>query len=141
MQKQWTLILLSLVFFLISCHTTKLDPDSYTDKQIVFGNGGGFAGAYHEYVLQDSGDIFFKEGIKASYTWIKRLKKEEVDQIFSNYQVLELENMEFNKPGNLYYFIGMKKNGDNHKLVWSDESKPDKNIQLIYRILMHHIQA
>jgi hypothetical protein len=132
---------MSVLFVAISCHTTKLNPESYTGKQIIFGNGGGFAGAYREFVLQETGDLYMKEDINQDYVWVKRLDKNQTDQAFQNYTVLGIDKMKINKPGNMYYFVGMKIQGNDQKLVWGDEVKVERNLQLFYRILMHNIEV
>lgn len=141
MQKNTNYFLLIFSILLISCHSSKQDPATFSGKQIIFGNGGGFAGAYNEYVLQENGDFYKKEAIKGDYNWVKRLDKDLAEQIFTNYTTLEIEKINMNKPGNIYYFVGMKDEVNEHKLIWGDQIKVDQNLQLFYRILMHHLQA
>jgi hypothetical protein len=115
-----------------SCNPLKLVP---TDDYIQIGHGGGFSGQEMHYTIYTNGHVKQEDTLKC------RLKQEDTDQIFKNIKVLDLDNLNWNKPGNLYKFIEYSINNKTHKVVWdTNASDYDEKLNLFYNHVSHLIQ-
>lgn len=112
---------------------------NYPKNIIYFGNGGGFSGLETTYGLMESGDLYKKKNLGDEYTFLTRLKSDDVKQIFLNFEFLGLATMQLNEPGNTYSFIEISNSEKKHKLTWSGQAAPG-NLKLFYSILQHFIQ-
>ena len=129
-----TITIFSMLLF-SSCKTTgQISPQKYEGKQIEFGSGGGFSGAIKSYTLLDNGTLFENIAFKDSSVVLLKLEKNLVDQIFTNYDVLNLSILSMNEPGNTYNFMNFRDENTEQNLVWSGNSI-DKNLNLFYKIL------
>jgi hypothetical protein len=108
------------------CRAQRATPDTYTGRQLIFGNGGGFSGAESTYVLLDNGQLFSVETDKATrqekYKPLKQLSLTITRQLFSKAEALQLEQLAFSHPGNMYYFIGLQENNTTHRATWGHPS-------------------
>ena len=117
---------LLLAFALLSaCHHKHYTPGEFPDEQLRFGSGGGFSGAVTEYILLENGQLFRMDSMKKDTTEIAKLPKKEAKSLLEEAEELNLEKMTIEEPGNMYYFIGMKKKEEMHKVTWG---KPDYTI-------------
>lgn len=136
MQQPYTLFIF-LLFFTIGCHPDKDFPTRFKGEMIRFGQGGGFSGAVTEFVLLDDGRLFQKPWRDTSVVFMVRWEKKFTDQIFNNYKTLDLKNLTYNEPGDLYYFIDYQ-SGDNphHRIVWGKPGfHPEENLVTYYNVL------
>jgi hypothetical protein len=116
-------------------------PETYTGRQLSFGNGGGFNGAASSYVLLDNGLLFSvtfdKQTHKDTYTSLKKLSPAITRQLFSKAEELHLSQAAFSHPGNLYYFIDLKANSASHRITWGDPRHQVPNeAETLYHQLM-----
>ena len=137
-------ILLRIFSFLIlgtlfCCGTTKINLSSYEGKSITFGNGGGVSGIEYSKVLLDNGKLFSEENMGTSHTYLKRIRQEDADQLFLSADILQLENIELNSPGNTYKFIEFKSANSENRIVWSANNASNE-LQILYRILTNKAQ-
>ncbi len=103
-----------------SCKTQRLTLKDYNGPKLFFGSGGGFAGTFKEYILLPNGQVFFSEN-GGSVRELKAVKKRQAKPFFKSADRLNLLNIVYNKPGNMYYYIRYRtKDGDN-KLSWGRE--------------------
>jgi len=110
------LIYVILVFSNASnCSTPK------KNKEIKFGEGGGFTEAIIEYQIKANGDIFINKSLEKEYRKIKTLSKSEMKQIQNKLLKLSSETFQFNHPFNIYYFIET----DKGKIIWGDPEFPE----------------
>ena len=116
------------------CAQTQLLPKNFKGQQIEFGSAGGFAGAVNSYTLLENGKLYKNNVFKDTSTFLMDVNLNLVQQIFTNYDVLNLSSIDVNEPGNLYKFVTYKSDGQEHKMVWSGKSE-DKNLNLFYGIL------
>ena len=131
-----------LVFSFSYCKSVQYShPSEFPGAKISFGNGGGFAGTYKEYLLCENGQLFYRTSEKASFNELEKLEQTESKQCFSNFSQLGLKNLEINDPGNLYYFLKFEEKEEQHQLIWggihSNEKSPAK---LFYQNLMHLVK-
>lgn len=119
------LLLLLLVF--MGCSTTRYtNPTEYPDARINFGHGGGFSGMIIEYALLDNGQLLKKTNQVDSFEMVTTIDKNQTTQLFDNYKFLNIENLQYNQPGNMYNFIHFHHLDSEHKITWSSNQYPDQ---------------
>ena len=127
---------------LICCKTaTRSTPANYPGVQMVIGSGGGVTGQVISYHLFENGIVFKSSGVVTkSYEHLGKISSTVTAQIFDNYQALDLENIKFEFPGNLYYFIERKQGDKSSKIIWGDDDpQVPKNATLFYSIFDHQL--
>jgi hypothetical protein len=60
-----------------------------------------------------------------------------VKQVFNNVEVLKLQEINVNKPGNMYNFIRIKDKDVDHQIVWSGQDAVSEEVIKFYAILKH----
>ncbi len=131
------ILILSVCLLIQNCKTTAYTPDDYPENQIIFGSGGGFAGTYNYYYLFENGELYKNSTTDEKYLKVKKVKKNQVKQVFNNYDLLKLKDYTFNDPGNISYFIHFKNKEVDHKIQWGGGNEViDKNVDTMYKILM-----
>lgn len=137
-----SVIILLICLVANSCKTKDVvSPDEYEGNKLILSHGGGFAGKYKTYCLLDNGQLFKSAKQFEANDPVVGLKKEAVNQIFSNYETLGLGNVKMQSYGNLNYSITMvSENGDEHKLIWEKGQIGTENLQLYYRNIMNQIR-
>ncbi len=104
MKKKFLLIAFSFLLF-THCKVVKYTPDKLPTKQVVFGDGGGFAGIETSYILLENGQLFRQVGTEGKYQELRGIKPKEAKVFFDKVASLQLYKMDIEKPGNLYYFL------------------------------------
>ena len=138
----YKLSLLLLFITIFSCKTSNLGPDQYKKSKVIFGSGGGFAGAYNEYTLLDDGRLFQMGKDKKTLTELKTLDKKFTGQVFNNIKTFGLDKMQRNEPHNIYYFIRYKSAKDSSNIIWSGQPTPDLNAaNSIYKLLVEQTKS
>ena len=126
-----TLLLLTV----FACKTTKYTVDELPDKQLYFGNGGGFTGAVNEYMLLDNGQVFKHDS--GDYTELPKAKKKKAAALFKTYYDLKLDSLQFRRPGNMYFYLRMKDQDQEYFTSWGNPGiLPDSAIGVLYDDLM-----
>lgn len=92
--------------------------------QLRFGSGGGFTGAVTEYVLLENGQIFVRESLNGDYQPLGKVKKERAKALYQTWETSGLAKKTFEHPGNMYYFVTMAKDGEEHRLSWGSHNHP-----------------
>ena len=135
--------LYALSLLILACSPPRDFPVGYKQDQIHFGQGGGFTGGVTYYALLEDGRVFQRGERDTVFTWLEKWTPEFTEQMFSNYNSLHLQEMNFNEPGDLYYFIIYKSpaHGD-HRLTWGRSGfKPDQNAVRFYNLLFKSIKS
>ncbi|MBK8955181.1 MAG: hypothetical protein IPM34_06445 [Saprospiraceae bacterium] len=125
-----SILLISL--WTVGCSGTKTPAqEGFT----VVGDGGGFTGVETLYKIWDKGRIE-KDG-----QVVARLSNNEMQQIADNRKTLQLDQLEWMKPGNIYHLLEFSNHGITKKMVW-DPYDPDhpKSLELYYNHLIHLIK-
>lgn len=132
------LIITSAIFFLTQCKTADYaTPYNYEGRSISFGNGGGFTGRVLDFTLMDNGQIFKGANKEGNVTMVRKIPREQADQIFSNYDVLGFGDQTVSSPGNMYYYVEMWDNDHSHKLVWGNhDAGESKELRVYHANLM-----
>ncbi|APQ17692.1 hypothetical protein [Maribacter hydrothermalis] len=107
-----------LFIALISCKSQQFTLDNLPDKQLVFGKGGGVTGAVDTYVLLENGQLFHTNSLTKIEEELKKVSDDYTEEFFGKLEGLQLNNVDFNHPGNVYYFIEDVNADERAKVVW-----------------------
>ena len=135
MKKLFTFAVLSCLLF-THCKVVKYTPDKLPTKQVVFGDGGGFAGIETSYILLENGQLFKHIGVEGKYQELKGIKPKEAKVFFDKIASLQLYKMDIEKPGNLYYFLQEINDVIDSRVTWgSGDYLPPHSIVSTYKDL------
>lgn len=128
-----------LFFGLCSC-SHKIATENLPATQIVFGHGGGFTGAVHEYTLLQDGRIIEIHKDSATQRIVEKIGKKKAAGFYAEVDSMRLHTWLYNVPGNIYHYVILKQEGKkDNKIVWdgsgTDKYAP-KNIEEYYKRLM-----
>ncbi|OWY24177.1 hypothetical protein C7N43_05490 [Sphingobacteriales bacterium UPWRP_1] len=99
-------------------------PATFT-ATLTVGSGGGFTGATVRYVIPPDGKVTrIRTKVPQDTTFIKQLTTKELTALQQDAQRLRLNQMTFNFPGNLYYFITYADKDLTNTITWGDRSNP-----------------
>lgn len=112
---------------LLSCKAQQYTLDNLPEKQLVFGKGGGITGAVDTYVLLENGQLFHSNSMTNEGNELEGAHKKEAKEYYAKMKLLELSKMEFNHPGNTYFFLEEIDTTGTHKVVWgsNDHQAPE----------------
>jgi len=141
MKLSYLLVSVALLFF--CCKPTSYTLDNYTGKKLSIASGGGFTGQVIEFTIFENGQVFKNNSLTNTTEEKKRLKKNNVSQLFKNYFFLGLDRTMLNKPGNMYYYIKMEEGERVNKILWNEDKKldVDNNIRVYYQTIMQSLQS
>ncbi len=129
---------------LFSCKNSETVTKTDTTLQkIAVGKGGGFTGAYTEFLLQEDGKVFKKDFKYDRDVFTKTITKEELSYFWNKMEALNLDGVEINKPGNISTYIEIKE-GDLSidKIIWGANSYyPPSNIVEFHKELFKKLSA
>lgn len=136
LKKHILYFIFSIGLIVSSCSSTK-DVNTSPEIVLIFGNGGGFTGQLVEYVLDDKGTFLMNDKLKEEVTILRTLKKSEIKKIFEEFRSLQFDSINFNHPGNSFYFIKSNKSGSTHEVVWGEaDNLPPTQIIQFYDLLI-----
>ena len=128
------LVVIIMLTVLSSCTVRNFSKVMEANKDyIIFGNGGGFTGAYNATAIDYEGRIYRQDNTDWNYAG--RVSSNAVSQSFKNIKQLANKQKAINQPGNRYYILESNINGERNKWVWGAESEHDESLQLMYSIL------
>lgn len=107
-------------------------PQDYKKQQLIFGSGGGFAGTENIYFLQENGNLFYQQGMKGKVNKIATFSKKDVSSLFSEAAQLNISEVSFRVPGNLYFFITQGNQADKNRIVWGGQKSPPSGFKELY---------
>ena len=115
-----------------------MNIDTYKKSQIIFGSGGGFANLVNEYRLLENKKLYHKRSTDSTFTELGKQNTDTVRILFGKIKVLFEDTTTFHKPGNIYYFIKLRKESHSQEIIWggSKENTPIKAKEL-YKELMN----
>jgi hypothetical protein len=141
MHRITTPLAIFVCLLLFSCKT--YTPDELPDQQLRFGKGGGFTGMTTEYMLLKNGQLFVREGRAASGEWkeMEEVDKASAKALYRTWETNELFRQEVREPGNMYYFITMKKDSLDFRQSWGAAGyQPDTTFKSFYKRAMDLIE-
>lgn len=136
------MVLLALAVF-FSCKSKPLPTAGPDPENLVIGHGGGFTGQVIEYQIFENGKVLRRNSLNNSEEEIKSITVDAYKQIVSNYQKLGLDQLEWNEPDNMYYYIVYYQDGNAHKVVWNNnnESEVQAKLKLFFNTVLHRVKA
>lgn len=109
----------------------------YRNTEIVFGSGGGFTGQGAEYHLDAMGNLTMTESLTGNTTNLGKIDKSDLKKIYRKLSELNLAEIKYNQPGNMYYFIKEINKNETHKVIWGNIDQPvPPGIQEFYDMLI-----
>ncbi len=127
-----SLTILATALLWLSCKHTKYAADKLPQKQIRWGNGGGFVGKESAQILCENGQIFSRD-IMGNTSEAGKTKGKSAKSLFKTVEGLGLAKMEFNHPSNIYNFLEYQDGDMVSRVVWGDKSYPvGKPIEDLY---------
>jgi len=118
--------------FFWSCKPKNYVIDNLPERQITFGEGGGFTGKYTTWMLLDSGQIFQKSGIGAEFSEIGKVKYKEAKKFYKRADAITVDKMKKNRPGNYNYELILQRDSVDYKAGWANEVDVDTSILNLY---------
>ena len=64
---------------------SKANPEDYTGKTFIFGDGGGFSGIENCYSLREDGKIYQIKDRRTNYVYLDKISKKDAEQLFVTY--------------------------------------------------------
>ncbi len=116
-----SLTILATTILGIACKHPKYAADKLPEKQIRWGDGGGFVGKEKSHVLLENGQIFNID-IMGKISEAPKTKGKTAKALFKKMESLNLAKMEFNHPGNIYSFLEFKDGDMVSRVVWGDKA-------------------
>ncbi len=134
------LILSFLTVLFFSCKS-QYSIDELPEKLLVFGSGGGMTGGVTTYTLLENGQLFSYNSITKENKERETLPKNMAKIFFEKMQALKLSEMNFNHPGNLYYFIKQVDGEEYYAVTWGSQDHEVSNECLaLYKELVEKIK-
>jgi len=133
-------ILSSLVLCSVACSGSK----KLLYNSVEFGSGGGFTGMEKVYGFTENGEIYTTEGFHGSKSQEKigTLRKSEIKNINKELKKIKVTSLKYNKPGNVFNFIEIEKDGKTYRYVWNSGNKDTPSaLKNLYTFLMEHIST
>jgi len=130
-----------LLIILFSCQSQQFTIENLPQRQLVFGKGGGMVGSVDAYILLENGQLFHTNSLTKKSEELVQVGKAKTKELFDQLEALKLGNMDFNHPGNIYYFIEDVGEDGNKKVVWgSNDYKVDPLCKTLYNNLVEQLK-
>lgn len=134
--KKIYVVTLALLFLVTACGPQGVLYE-YQDTKIVFGSGGGFTGQVSEYHLDARGNLKMIEGLSGKEVELGKVKKSDLKAIYKALDELDLSKINFNEPGNMYYFLQEVQSPKSYKVTWgSPDHQTPQGVQELYDLLI-----
>lgn len=132
-----SVICISTIIFFTSCggaKTVELKSDAEPEKEVylLIGEGGGFTGAYNEYIVYPNGRVEVWDELEQESIFKGNITKQEAAAIFDKWGEIGELGRAGGKPGNMNYRIGYYENGTVKTLRWSDSQAVEDSILEFY---------
>lgn len=135
MKKSLT-ILSTIVLLFAACKVTKYNPEKLPARQVIFGDGGGFAGIETSYTLLENGQLFKQVGVNGNLQELKSIKPKQAKALFEKVNSLHLFKLDIEKPGNMYYFLRHVTDNLDSRVTWgAGDYLPPQGLVNVYKEL------
>lgn len=133
------IIFCSLLTLLIAgCRQQAHTASTVSDRELIFGNGGGFSGQVITYTLQENGRLLMQNSRTKESKALKHISEKEAHALINQAAKLEMGKLSFNHPGNMSYFIRLKDKEQVQEITWgSTDQKPPAAIEAFYQQLQN----
>ena len=135
-------LLLWMLTGMFACTPSTEYPKKERVDEIHFGQGGGFSGAVTHYILLEDGRLFQQAWRDTNKTYLDTWPGLFTRQTFLNYKSLKIDEMKYNEPGDLYYFIEYHaKKKEPRRVVWGKPGfQVDPNLTTYYNLLYRSVK-
>lgn len=125
-----------LVLLFSCCKSQQYTLDNLPENQLIFGSGGGITGAIDMYILLDNGQLFHSNSLTGENEELEKLSRKETKTCFKKLEAIQLDSIDFNHPGNRYYFLEEIKGDKKHRVTWgSNDHEVSEACQELYNQL------
>jgi len=133
------IFLISAVIILFSGSCKIIAYKKYAQKlNISFGSGGGFTGAYDEFLLNGKGQLSSIKPFSNDTSLLKTIDKKDFKNVFKTLESKLLQKIELNQVGNMNTFIKLYKNNQLIKsFQWADGATPSTELKELYNTLIN----
>lgn len=138
-----TTILLSalVILLLIRCKAQEFTSDNLPEKQLLFGSGGGMSGASDTYTLLENGQLFHTNSLTDETKALSKVSKAKAKYYFKQLFDISFSEIQFDHPGNRYYFLEDRNGDARHRIVWgSTENEVPAACTTLYQELVAHLK-
>ena len=131
----FTLIIIGLVLLLYNCNRKVTHTiDNLPPNRIVFGQGGGFTGAYVDFIILENGQVFQQNSLTKTTKELTPIKRRQAKSLFK--QVADATITPIKAPGNMTYAIHYQTADSTQSVVWGDASYiVSDSLQQLYETL------
>lgn len=111
---------ISLILIFVGCKSShSTTENTSTNKRYAVGKGGGFTGAYTEYILEENGKVYKYDFNYDREVYIKDLEKVHLNYFLERIKALGLDGIEINQPGNMSTYIDIRiGKASYNKIIW-----------------------
>ena len=132
---------LLLLLSLWNCKPQQYTFGNLPQRQLVFGSGGGITGGSDSYILLENGQLFHTNSFTRESEELPSVGREKAGKFFSELTQLQLAKMDFNHPGNLYYFLESVDGDIVHRVTWgSNDYEAPASCKTLYKKLVATIK-
>ena len=118
------------------CQAPHYTMENLPNRQLIFGQGGGITGEVKKFILLENGQLFTTSSLTKEQKELPPLSAKQGKEIFGDLRDLSLNEIDFNHPGNLYYFLEEKNHEQHHRVTWGDPNhQVPKKISTFYHQL------
>ncbi len=131
---------------LTGCGANKFNAGDLPEKQLVFGRGGGFSGAFKEYTLLENGQLFVRNNVEGNQQELRALSRGDARRAFKRFEKAanidrsasrSLQEM----PGNLYEFIAYRSVDGQFSMTWEPSTGSlNQDLEDLHGELMEKVQ-
>lgn len=120
-----------------SCQPSKFTPATYSKRMIMVGSGGGFTGFVTTYTFLDNGQLFMQTSTDKDPKEMTRQKKKQAKEMFRMMDAMDIQNSEFQHPGNMYTFVQLQEGKEAFRIIWGDDGyQAPEPAQALYDSMM-----
>ncbi len=130
--------LAGMALWLFACRSHKYAAETLPDNVLIFGQGGGFTGIEHRYILCDNGQLFRQEGVSAPIEEAGHPGRRTAREAFEAIDSLGLRSLHYRQPGNVYHFLELPSGKSSHRIAW-DPHRPDEALPEAVRTFHAHL--
>lgn len=131
--------LVVLLFF--NCKAQQFTIDKLPEKQLIFGSGGGMSGVSDTYILLENGQLFHTNSLAYETNELKRVSQAKAKEYFKKMADITFSEIQFDHPGNRYYFLEDRTAGTQNRIVWgSTEMEVPIECKTLYQELVAHLK-
>ena len=130
-----------IVLLFSSCMAQHYTTDDLPEQQLVFGSGGGMSGAADTYTLLENGQLFHTNSLTNETKELPNIDKGKAKQYFKKMAAITFAEIQFDRPGNRYYFLEDRTAEEQNRIVWgaTDEETPAE-CKTLYKELTAHLK-